>query len=470
MEANFLRDYQCCGVKLDSLHELLQHFEENHAQQSSQITHRTSSSSSQGGRRPSLGQLANSNGFQGFQQQRQQPPTSGGQSGFSRTQLTTVQDMDSLEDMEMDDEPATPSTAIVQPQPQQPQQQFNSPNMNLASLNTPLANTMNAKQAFRQSAPTTPATTQPFSLFNNPTVSSVNTPTLSTQSMQPPQNRTSPDSSVPGTPGEIESNFTQNYMGGLPMHNNGQMIPDDFNLGSGIGFGLSNFNDLTIDEPAKRLFSKQGGLNPQQLQYAVKTGQIPMDSEFAKLMREQQLISGAGGPVISFPEPEVKPFKCPVIGCEKAYKNQNGLKYHKQVIAIIHLLPPLDHRHDGHDNCCSEMLIRSPFQHGHQNQKLQENEDGSFSIVDPVTSIPYPGTVGMEKEKPYRCDVCGKRYKNLNGLKYHRAHSPPCNPELKLNQFGPAPGMAGLQGLGGMDANIAGAGLGGMGGDGSGIF
>ncbi|KAK3079647.1 Transcriptional regulator of ribosomal biogenesis proteins [Coniosporium uncinatum] len=127
-------------------------------------------------------------------------------------------------------------------------------------------------------------------------------------------------------------------------------------------------------------------------------------------------------------EQEIKPFRCPVIGCEKAYKNQNGLKYHKQ--------------------------------HGHQNQQLKENPDGSFSIVDPVTSIPYPGTVGMEKEKPYRCETCGKRYKNLNGLKYHRQHSPPCNPELR-NQ---------MQGLGigppsnlGMNANVAGAGLGPMG-------
>lgn len=32
----------------------------------------------------------------------------------------------------------------------------------------------------------------------------------------------------------------------------------------------------------------------------------------------------------------------------------------------------------------------------------------------------------MEKHKPYRCDVCGKRYKNLNGLKYHKSHSPSC--------------------------------------------
>ena len=41
-------------------------------------------------------------------------------------------------------------------------------------------------------------------------------------------------------------------------------------------------------------------------------------------------------------------------------------------------------------------------------RRLKENEDGTFSIVDPVTSIPYPGTVGMEKEKPYRCPACGK--------------------------------------------------------------
>jgi hypothetical protein len=33
--------------------------------------------------------------------------------------------------------------------------------------------------------------------------------------------------------------------------------------------------------------------------------------------------------------------------------------------------------------------------------------DGTFSIVNPETSAPYPGTLGMEKEKPYRCEVCG---------------------------------------------------------------
>jgi len=37
----------------------------------------------------------------------------------------------------------------------------------------------------------------------------------------------------------------------------------------------------------------------------------------------------------------------------------------------------------------------------------------------------------MEKEKPFKCDVCGKRYKNLNGLKYHKQHSPMCDPEMR---------------------------------------
>jgi transcription factor SFP1 len=109
---------------------------------------------------------------------------------------------------------------------------------------------------------------------------------------------------------------------------------------------------------------------------------------------------------------EHKPFKCPVIGCEKAYKNQNGLKYHKT--------------------------------HGHQTQQLHENGDGTFSIVNPETSAPYPGTLGMEKEKPFSCDTCGKRYKNLNGLKYHKSHSLPCNPDFKLQALAAGMNLPGI--------------------------
>ncbi|KAG0166034.1 Transcriptional regulator of ribosomal biogenesis proteins [Apophysomyces sp. BC1034] len=68
-----------------------------------------------------------------------------------------------------------------------------------------------------------------------------------------------------------------------------------------------------------------------------------------------------------------KPYKCPVAGCDKAYKNPNGLKYHNQ--------------------------------HGHCNLVSDESET--------IASKPYQCTIGD----------CGKRYKNLNGLKYHIEHS-----------------------------------------------
>ena len=65
----------------------------------------------------------------------------------------------------------------------------------------------------------------------------------------------------------------------------------------------------------------------------------------------------------------------------------------------------------------------------------------------------------MEKEKPYKCETCGKRYKNLNGLKYHKSHSPPCNPELQNSggrgaSTGVVPTQSATQ-----DMGISGAGL-----------
>ncbi|KAI8342160.1 hypothetical protein BC941DRAFT_415551 [Chlamydoabsidia padenii] len=68
-----------------------------------------------------------------------------------------------------------------------------------------------------------------------------------------------------------------------------------------------------------------------------------------------------------------KPYKCPVEGCDKAYKNPNGLKYHNE--------------------------------HGHCNLATDDSEN--------VASKPYQCTLGD----------CNRRYKNLNGLKYHIEHS-----------------------------------------------
>ena len=441
MEAAFMKDFTCCGLTLASLHDLLQHFEETHANapaarpsQPAQDGLPSASGAPSGSIAPGQTQ-----GEPAMNTQHGFHPRSGSMGGASRGQrmgsvsrsnLSTVQDMDSLDDMEMDDIGFDPLAPIEEAPTQYPvqQSQFGQSSGQLPQLNVNLANNMQNHQGLRTSTPSTPAASQQFNFNNNPTVSSVNTPTLGTVPMQNTHNLTSPESSHPGTPAELDMDFNNNF--------NPMMGMNDMGMGMNMNFGNGNFgmpafdNNGTIDQPGKRLFSKQGGgLNQAQLQAALKNYQLGGNdqSELARRLREQQILNGASIPQFPFPE-EVKPFRCPVIGCEKAYKNQNGLKYHKQ--------------------------------HGHQNQQLKENDDGTFSIVDPLTSIPYPGTVGMEKEKPYRCEVCGKRYKNLNGLKYHRSHAPHCNPELALQKLGLAPNLQSLQNL--QNANVAGAGMGGI--------
>jgi len=71
-----------------------------------------------------------------------------------------------------------------------------------------------------------------------------------------------------------------------------------------------------------------------------------------------------------------KPFRCPTVGCNKSYKQANGLKYHIT-----------------HGQC--NFMPRDPALEG-----LNENE-------------------ADEKARPYVCQVgsCTRRYKNMNGLR-----------------------------------------------------
>ncbi|PBP20303.1 hypothetical protein BUE80_DR008994 [Diplocarpon rosae] len=458
LEANFMKDFACCGQTLPTLHDLLQHYEEAHAQQTPQSL-RTASAAAKvrenstpnskaalaaqaasavqqqaqqqqnhhlqpprpqglqmphGG--PSIGGIQLMRQQQQQQQQQSQPSTP-----LQKNALPLVEDMDDVEDMEMDDAIGPmvnmPAETPVQMRPptQSAQQSFFGqqlrPGLNLNSSGM-------QHSGLRTSQPSTPATAG-FGFQNNPTVSSVNTPTLSAQPSQPPSHPFSPDTSAPGTPaGELEDAYAKMSMN----LNASNMHMNLGNMNYPFGMGSDSLSvDLCIDEPAKRLYSPNGftqqRLQQQFAQFGLGQGQFGNNDELLRAYRQQQMMAMNTKPQTGMMlGEEHKPFRCPVIGCEKAYKNQNGLKYHKT--------------------------------HGHQTQQLHENGDGTFSIVNPETSAPYPGTLGMEKEKPYKCDTCGKRYKNLNGLKYHKQHSPPCNPDLKLNSHMAAAGLAGLGSLG----------------------
>ncbi|KAG4028593.1 hypothetical protein MFRU_020g00350 [Monilinia fructicola] len=453
LEANFMKDFSCCGNTLPTLHDLLQHYEESHAQQTpaslrnnssivrarenpipngrsaiaaqatSAVQHHVQQQQNQPSQQPRLSGLqmpqagASVGGIQLMrQQQRSQPATP-----IQKTNQGANDEMDGVEDMEMDDAigpmDSTPDTPVQNSHNHQPVQAAQQSMFGQQPRPTINLNSTMQHSGLRTSQPPTPAASS-FGFQNNPTVSSVNTPTLTAQPMQQSQTF-SPETSAPGTPSEMDADFTSMpmnmNMGNRNMNMNNMNFP--FNFG-GNDLGL----DLCIDEPAKRLYSPNGGgfnnqraLQQQFAQFGLGQGQFANNADLMRAYQQQQLMAsmnGMGDPTGLMMGEEHKPFRCPVIGCEKAYKNQNGLKYHKT--------------------------------HGHQTQQLHENGDGTFSIVNPETSIPYSGNEGMEREKPYKCDFCGKRYKNLNGLKYHKQHSTPCDPELKLNSHLVAVGLGGL--------------------------
>lgn len=451
-----MRDFSCCGLTLPSLHELLQHYEENHTDQvlppmqkqiqtgsnvradpKAAIAATTVDAVRSQGRAQQQQQQAESSQKGQVTPQRSSTPVTPRQTqpsaqvtrGFTPMRPKIEQEDDAMGDMEMDDDfPTLQQTQYpVQNQARITQRsQFGQPassqlpNLDINTMN--MGNPLQQHQGLRNSQPTTPVSAgrNGTMYYNNPTVSSVNTPTLTTYPSARPlqQQHYTPDSSAPGTPGDLDGDLLGN-MGNMNMGNMQYMQSQ--NQGYGV-YDFSNDNgmgDYCIDEPAKRLFSLNGGFNPPQ-QSAQPTsatqlgdGQYSENSELAKTIREQQKLAGVPDPSADGGVP--KPFHCPVIGCEKAYKNQNGLKYHKSV-SIRSL---------------STLISTKCNQHGHNTQTLKDNSNGTFSIVDPETLNPYPGTLGMEKHKPYRCDNCGKRYKNLNGLKYHKNHSPNCDSDIQ---------------------------------------
>lgn len=358
LEANFMRDFYCCGLTLPTLHDLLQHYEEAHAQKPSEVSQvagrqqppvpdaraaiatntaaAVQQQAEQQRRQEQLASAARAHGSSHHgHQSHNRPPT------FSST-LQTIPDMDTVEDMEMDDVDATPEQSspthlFTSPKSQQsPPMQFSSAKQpQIPQLNTSM---MQGHQAFRNSTPNTPiAPGRNAAPFQN-TSAGQNTPTLMNnpmqqqfQGLQDPSHIT-PETSLPGTPGEIDDGIIGG-MDGMSMQSqlfNSQTGLNDFGL-----FGNNDMLDLCIDEPAKRLFTPGGGQQSHQHQSGharLGSGQYGPNSDIAKRIREQQMAAGLPDTTTGIlPHEEPKPFRCPVIGCEKAYKNQNGLKYHKAV-------------------------------------------------------------------------------------------------------------------------------------------
>lgn len=312
LEANFMRDFTCCGKILPDLHDLLQHYEEAHTQSSPNTARNNgfSAFTQMSGPKMSSSRATPTTPLQPSQLGQQSHSAIGGMpmmgaqqnQGLGDVQLNTGMndEMDAVADMEMDDAIGAmemdDSQRMTQTRQLFGQQQRPQLNMNTSGF----------PPGLRTSQPPTPAAVS-FGLQNNPTVSSVNTPTLTTHQQQLPQ------LGQPGMDGMDED------LPGMPMGGNNNADIGDMNFGNG-----ENDTDLCINDPGKSLFSPNGAFPPGNRSIQAQLAQLGFnqahlaDPQANKVLMERLQH-------MMMPE-EHKPFKCPVIGCEKAYKNQNGLK------------------------------------------------------------------------------------------------------------------------------------------------
>jgi transcription factor SFP1 len=335
-----MKDFSCCGLTLPTLHDLLQHYEEAHAQKDPVGADQVPPAA------PDTRAALAANTANQVQQEAQQRnmqgqhfnlPTQVGiaampqRSALSNT-LQTVPDMDTVEDMEMDlddgNDNTPPSNLYTRSSATtSPQVPFASMQPQIPQLNTTM---MQGHQQYRQSAPSTPVATSRGPTFNNAPLSA--NPMQQFQDLNNPYRHT-PDSSAPGTPGELDESLMLG-MDDMSMQN--PLFSNDA-FGTNFGYGMNNdMIDLCIDEPAKRLFQQNnrgaGQANGNSVHSRLGSGQYGANSDIARTIRERQAAAGLPDTTTNIaPHEEPKPFRCPVIGCEKAYKNQNGLKYHKSV-------------------------------------------------------------------------------------------------------------------------------------------
>ena len=153
------------------------------------------------------------------------------------------------------------------------------------------------------------------------------------------------------------------------------------------------------------------------------------------------------------PAAEHRPYKCPAPGCDKAYKQMNGLKYHRLHGHCNQNLRQVNNNELGAENTQESGSADASANKGSngaaaslaglagasstsasQGPDLRafgiETTGSQASAGQRDTPSPSPSksssaAANAQPEKTYVCQVgnCDKRYKNLNGLRYHYLHS-----------------------------------------------
>lgn len=400
LESTFCRNFTCCGQKLDDLHDLLQHYEECHVrfeddEMPAMIADDevdSSGSSNASTSQPSSPRTSNAGS------------TSSAAATATAASVTTdnVTTPTGLDDT---DKASAFDTAVMRsPSFAKSKKRSFGQYANASSANPNGAIHQSLRRALidggvGRRVPGTPNIYAPNSPFSTP------------------------GSSIPGTP-RLDTENDGYFSNGLN--------PAAF---SALSIRSSNTDALDLPSCAPpNLFFPASSTASSSSQPPAKREKTSATTSASSLALENALRAGAGN--------IDKPYKCPAPGCDKAYKQMNGLKYHR-----LH-------------GACNQNNLSIPAQAAAQLTNIHtptnsttgspqpetadgvktEDDTATLPSVSPTSPIaasvkPSPDPVGPVAQvaqapvslgdRLYICQVgvCGKRYKNLNGLRYHYLHS-----------------------------------------------
>jgi len=137
----------------------------------------------------------------------------------------------------------------------------------------------------------------------------------------------------------------------------------------------------------------------------------PSSSDSAKPSSSQQN-SPRASTTLSRPASSLllsKPFRCPKPNCNKSYKQANGLKYH-MTHGSCNFAPPKDLEQ-------VQALLASK-----RSAREAAGEDDNTITEGELREVEREAE---RRLRPFACGVgdCQRRYKNMNGLRYHYQHS-----------------------------------------------
>ncbi|KAG9225504.1 hypothetical protein CCMSSC00406_0003007 [Pleurotus cornucopiae] len=151
----------------------------------------------------------------------------------------------------------------------------------------------------------------------------------------------------------------------------------------------------------------------------------PLANSAASALQSQSVTRPAASMLLS------KPFRCPKPNCNKSYKQANGLKYH-MTHGSCNFAPPKDIE-------LRDRLLEARRREGIESNPGSTPGSGASTPIPGGAVVPDPlglGTISelelreVEKEaerrlRPFACGIgdCPRRYKNMNGLRYHYQHS-----------------------------------------------